>query len=176
MRKVYRFLGYRQGRKRKGQEDCFSLPCRIAAWLRSSCLASPSVAVGTSALLYPQPSISIVSLFFGTSGLKFVFKMGAFSMSILIFTPYQLGSFSFLKWAHFPLQKTEMNMNDDYLSFENFLKMILSVLEKAGIDYMIGGAVAVWPWGEPRSTQDIDIVIQSLAYNRSMRSRKSWRK
>ena len=50
-------------------------------------------------------------------------------------------------------------MNDDYLSFEDFLKMILSVLEKAGIDYMIGGAVAVWPWGEPRSTQDIDIVI-----------------
>jgi len=50
-------------------------------------------------------------------------------------------------------------MNDDYLSFEDFLNMILSVLEKAGIDYMIGGAVAVWPWGEPRSTQDIDIVI-----------------
>jgi len=52
-----------------------------------------------------------------------------------------------------------MKMNDDFLSFEDFLKMILSVLEKAGIDYMIGGAVAVWPWGEPRSTQDIDIVI-----------------
>ena len=50
-------------------------------------------------------------------------------------------------------------MNDDYLSFEDFLKMILSVLEKASIDYMIGGAVAVWPWGEPRSTQDVDIVI-----------------
>jgi len=50
-------------------------------------------------------------------------------------------------------------MNNDYLSFEDFLKIILSVLEKAGIDYMIGGAVAVWPWGEPRSTQDIDIVI-----------------
>ena len=50
-------------------------------------------------------------------------------------------------------------MNNNYLSFEDFLKMILSVLEKAGIDYMIGGAVAVWPWGEPRSTQDIDIVI-----------------
>ena len=50
-------------------------------------------------------------------------------------------------------------MSQDYLSFEDFLKMILSVLEKAGIDYMIGGAVAVWPWGEPRSTQDIDIVI-----------------
>lgn len=50
-------------------------------------------------------------------------------------------------------------MNDNYLSFEGFLKMILSVLEKVGIDYMVGGAVAVWPWGEPRSTQDIDIVI-----------------
>jgi hypothetical protein len=50
-------------------------------------------------------------------------------------------------------------MSNEYLSFEDFLKMILSVLEKAGIDYMIGGAVAVWPWGEPRSTQDIDIVI-----------------
>ena len=38
--------------------------------------------------------------------------------------------------------------------------MILYVLEKSDIDYMVGGAVAVWPWGEPRSTQDIDIVIQ----------------
>ena len=51
-------------------------------------------------------------------------------------------------------------MNAEDLSFEDFLKMILSVLEKAGIDYMIGGALAVWPWGEPRATQDIDIVIQ----------------
>lgn len=50
-------------------------------------------------------------------------------------------------------------MSREYLSFEDFLKMILSVLEQAGIEYMIGGAVAVWPWGEPRSTQDIDIVI-----------------
>ena len=50
-------------------------------------------------------------------------------------------------------------MGNDYLSFEDFLKMILSILKKANIDYMIGGAVAVWPWGEPRSTQDIDIVI-----------------
>ena len=50
-------------------------------------------------------------------------------------------------------------MSQDYLSFQDFLKMILSVLEKADIDYMIGGAVAVWSWGEPRSTQDIDLVI-----------------
>jgi hypothetical protein len=50
-------------------------------------------------------------------------------------------------------------MSQDFLSFQEFLKMILSILEKAGIDYMLGGAVAVWRWGEPRSTQDIDIVI-----------------
>lgn len=51
-------------------------------------------------------------------------------------------------------------MSQEYLSFQEFLKMILYVLEKSDIDYMVGGAVAVWPWGEPRSTQDIDIVIQ----------------
>jgi len=46
-----------------------------------------------------------------------------------------------------------------YLSFEEFLKIILSILKKASIDYMVGGAVAAWPWGEPRSTQDINIVM-----------------
>ncbi len=46
-----------------------------------------------------------------------------------------------------------------YLSFQDFLTMILTVLKNTKIDYMIGGAVAVWGWGEPRSTQDIDIVI-----------------
>jgi hypothetical protein len=50
-------------------------------------------------------------------------------------------------------------VSKDYLKFEDFLKIMLSVLENAGIEYMIGGAVAVWPWGEPRSTQDIDLVI-----------------
>jgi hypothetical protein len=27
------------------------------------------------------------------------------------------------------------------------------------VDYMIGGAVAVWAWGEPRATQDLDVVV-----------------
>jgi hypothetical protein len=53
----------------------------------------------------------------------------------------------------------EGQVGQDYLKFEDFLKIILSVLENAGIDYMIGGAVAVWSWGEPRSTQAIDLVI-----------------
>ena len=50
-------------------------------------------------------------------------------------------------------------MSREYLSFEEFIKMILTVLDRAGIDYMIGGAVAAWAWGEPRSTQDVDLVI-----------------
>jgi len=50
-------------------------------------------------------------------------------------------------------------MGADPLSFEAFLKMILSVLEKADIDDLIGGSVAAWSWGEPRSTQDVDLVI-----------------
>ena len=54
-------------------------------------------------------------------------------------------------------------MNNDFLSFEDFLAMILTVLENAEIEYMIGGAIAVWPWGEPRSTQDVDLVIHLKA-------------
>ncbi|MBT3337487.1 MAG: hypothetical protein HN855_05540 [Anaerolineae bacterium] len=54
-------------------------------------------------------------------------------------------------------------MSKNYLSFQEFLAMILAVLEKSEIKYMIGGAIAVWPWGEPRSTQDVDIVIHLKA-------------
>lgn len=50
-------------------------------------------------------------------------------------------------------------MSKNYLSFQEFLVMILAVLDKAEIEYMIGGAIAVWSWGEPRSTQDVDMVI-----------------
>lgn len=54
-------------------------------------------------------------------------------------------------------------MDQKYLSFQEFLTMILAVLHNVRIDYMIGGAIAVWPWGEPRSTQDVDLVIHLKA-------------
>lgn len=33
------------------------------------------------------------------------------------------------------------------------------MLKAAHIDYLIGGAIAEWAWGEPSATQDIDLVI-----------------
>ncbi|MDD2921989.1 MAG: hypothetical protein PHQ36_06850 [Anaerolineales bacterium] len=48
---------------------------------------------------------------------------------------------------------------DQPLDIVSFLKLILEALEVAGVDYLIGGAIAEWAWGEPRATQDLDIVI-----------------
>ena len=50
-------------------------------------------------------------------------------------------------------------MNDQPLDITDFLKLILESLEVAGVEYLIGGAIAEWAWGEPRATQDLDIVI-----------------
>lgn len=50
-------------------------------------------------------------------------------------------------------------MNDQTLDITDFLKLILETLEVSGVEYMIGGAIAEWAWGEPRATQDLDIVI-----------------
>jgi hypothetical protein len=50
-------------------------------------------------------------------------------------------------------------MKDEILSFEGFLGLVLEALEEASIAYMIGGAVAAWAWGEPRSTLDLDLVV-----------------
>jgi len=50
-------------------------------------------------------------------------------------------------------------MNDQPLDIADFLKLILETLEVSGVEYMIGGAIAEWAWGEPRATQDLDIVI-----------------
>jgi hypothetical protein len=50
-------------------------------------------------------------------------------------------------------------MTDHPADITDFLKLILEALEAAGVDYLIGGAVAEWAWGEPRATQDLDFVI-----------------
>ena len=58
-------------------------------------------------------------------------------------------------------------MAQEKIEFTHFARLVLDALEEAGIDYLIGGAVAVWAWGAPRSTQDFDVVID-LPGNRIM--------
>ncbi|MEE4312287.1 MAG: hypothetical protein V2J62_10520 [candidate division KSB1 bacterium] len=50
-------------------------------------------------------------------------------------------------------------MNEEQVGFIDFVKLVISALEAADIKYMIGGAIASWAWGEPRSTMDVDLVV-----------------
>jgi len=43
--------------------------------------------------------------------------------------------------------------------FEDFILSVIEALGAAEVDYLIGGAIAAWAWGEPRATQDIDLVV-----------------
>ena len=45
------------------------------------------------------------------------------------------------------------------LEIASFLKLVIDALQAAGVDYLIGGAIAEWAWGEPRATQGLDLVV-----------------
>ena len=51
-------------------------------------------------------------------------------------------------------------MKNKSLDIAGFLKLVLEALDAAGVEYLIGGAIAEWAWGEPRATQDLDLVIK----------------
>ena len=53
-----------------------------------------------------------------------------------------------------------MTLTDANLEYGEFILLVLEALEAADIPYLIGGAVAVWAWGEPRATRDLDLVVQ----------------
>jgi hypothetical protein len=40
-----------------------------------------------------------------------------------------------------------------------FARLVIDALEAADLEYLLGGALAAGIWGEPRSTQDVDLVI-----------------
>ena len=50
-------------------------------------------------------------------------------------------------------------MTNKPLEIAGFLRLMMEALNAAGIDYLIGGAIAAWVWGEPRATQDLDLVV-----------------
>jgi hypothetical protein len=51
-------------------------------------------------------------------------------------------------------------MKNKPLDLAAFLKLVIEALNAAGVEYLIGGAIAEWAWGEPRATQDLDLVIK----------------
>lgn len=53
----------------------------------------------------------------------------------------------------------ENPVNEAPLEFVDFIRLVLEALEATQVEYMIGGAVAAWVWGEARTTRDLDVVI-----------------
>jgi hypothetical protein len=51
-------------------------------------------------------------------------------------------------------------MTNKPLDIAGFLKLVIEALNAARIEYLIGGAIAEWAWGEPRATQDLDLVVK----------------
>lgn len=40
-----------------------------------------------------------------------------------------------------------------------FARLVIDALDAAAIEYMLGGSLALYAWGEPRTTRDCDVVI-----------------
>jgi hypothetical protein len=50
-------------------------------------------------------------------------------------------------------------MAQDIIDYPKFVSLVIEALQVAGVEYMVGGALALWAWGEPRSTMDLDLMI-----------------
>lgn len=60
---------------------------------------------------------------------------------------------------HVVQEKGSPEMTEASMELADFMHLVLDALEAAGVEYMITGAVAVWAWGEARTTRDFDIVV-----------------
>jgi hypothetical protein len=54
----------------------------------------------------------------------------------------------------------EEQQADRSLDFAHFVRLVLDALDALQLKYLVGGAVAVWAWGEVRTTRDLDLVIE----------------
>lgn len=45
------------------------------------------------------------------------------------------------------------------MTVDETIRFVISTLESLGIDYAIGGSFASGTWGEPRTTNDLDLVL-----------------
>ncbi|MCY4411559.1 MAG: hypothetical protein OXC27_13950 [Caldilineaceae bacterium] len=73
--------------------------------------------------------------------------------------------------------KREAVVTDPEQEFGGFVREVLDALEELGVQYLIGGAVAVWGWGEARTTRDFDVVVdlpleQMARFSESLRDRE----
>lgn len=50
-------------------------------------------------------------------------------------------------------------MTDPNMDFGDFMVLVLEALKAVKVEYLIGGAIAVWAWGEARTTRDFDLVV-----------------
>ncbi len=51
-------------------------------------------------------------------------------------------------------------MTNKPLDIASFLRLVFEAPNVAKVEYLIGGAIAEWAWGEPRATQDLDLVVR----------------
>jgi hypothetical protein len=73
--------------------------------------------------------------------------------------------------------REEAVMADPEQEFGSFMREVLDALEEAKVKYLVGGAVAVWGWGEARTTRDFDVVVdlpieQMAQLSESLRTRE----
>ena len=66
---------------------------------------------------------------------------------------------------------------DPNQEFGSFMREVLDALEEAKVKYLVGGAVAVWGWGEARTTRDFNVVVdlpveQMACLSETMRARQ----
>ena len=50
-------------------------------------------------------------------------------------------------------------MTSSKRSVEKIIQLLAKYMDEMGIDYVIVSGIAVIAWGRPRTTQDIDIII-----------------